>query len=303
MKESQFKTICWLFCLGVGIALALVGCGPAFMPLTTPVSTLIPIVTPTTTPLLAPATAASPPRNGTTAPPTEQSSNRVVPIYTLCADGEWLWIATAQGLIQLDQNSMDYELFSRTGTSPDVALSYLYTLKVDDQGRLWAGGKPGLLRYTDAAGWKVIYTGEPVTDFGIDTEDNLWYWKVNPRWLSQQAYRFQGQEPPVAGDWKPEPVEWMSSDHHGWRFRAVLGESVQNESISDASGNTWTWLYMSSSLVIYRNDRRIHRVYLFPGSRMDAIAAANQTGIWIALENNLLYSDVENLKSYQFIID
>ncbi len=102
-------------------------------------------------------------------------SSQQVSVYSLAYDGQWLWIATEEGMIRLNPDSLEYELFSSTGTSPDVALDRVYRLAVDDQGQLWAAGQHGLVRHSKSVGWKAIYTNTSVSSFALDADGNLWF--------------------------------------------------------------------------------------------------------------------------------
>jgi len=195
-------------------------------------------------------------------------------------------------MIRLDPDSLEYELFSSTGTSPDIALDEVYTLAVDDQGQLWAGGSHGLARYSTSVGWKVIYTDGAVSQFALDKDENLWILSYPLRGVPY-AYRFQGQEPPLIGDWRPKQVEWKDAylDPANWRL-LVLGNRRPTEgSVKDADGNTWSW----SHYVIYYNGQLAHQM---PNYRNYNIAVA-QTGMWIGTEEGLFYSDGQTLKPYR----
>ena len=122
-------------------------------------------------------------------------------VHDLTVDGEELWIATSKGLVRLNQRTLTYEYFSRTGTSPDVPLTDVATLLVDDQGRLWAGGRQGLMQYDKDSGWKVIYASRGVYDFALDAAGNLWIFYFDRYGLI--AERFEGQDPPSSGNWEP----------------------------------------------------------------------------------------------------
>jgi len=301
MKGNNFASIRRMFWLGILIVLALAGCGPSA---DTP--------TPTMTPAAATVTETAPAATPTT--PTSSivrrdndtgwrhywaSSSQQVFVNALAIDGQWLWIATTKGMIRLNQHSMEYQVFSSTGTSPDIALDQVYTLTVDDQGRLWAGGKHGLVRYTDIGGWKVIYTGDRVTNFALDHKGNLFYWNYpNDGRFRPAVYRFQGQEPPDVGDWQPERVEWQDSFRvsSNWRF---LAESRKlPDSQKDASGNIWSWEYSYDWLVIYRNGQVTHEI-MQAGSDYAVIVA--EAGVWIKLRGNrLFYSDGQSLQQYRF---
>lgn len=232
------------------------------------------------------------------------SSSQSVEVYDLLVDGKWLWIATTKGVIRLNQNSLEYRLYPSTGTSPDIALNQVYTLAVDDQDRLWAGGAHGLVRYTDGAGWKVIYTGEQVTSFALDNEGNLWYWNRQDYRHRPWVYRFQGQDPPAAGDWQPLRTKWQESylDPNHWHLLAIRRRDTPIiEHAKDTKGNTWYWEYRYewtktsyNKLVVTRNDRV---VYVTPSSEAVAVAEA---GIWIGLSNGLFYGDGQTLKRYRF---
>jgi len=226
-------------------------------------------------------------------------------VNALAIDGQWLWIATTKGMIRLNQHTLEYQLYPSTGTSPDMALDRVYTLAVDDQGRLWAGGSRGLARYTNTTGWKMIYTGGSVTkytggsvtNFALDHEGNLWYWKYwSDRRFRPSVYRFQGQEPPAVGDWQPEHVEWQDSFRvpSNWRFFAESGELPDNQ--IDTNGNIWTWEYSLryDELVIYRNGQVIH-TFIQAGSDYAVIVA--EAGVWIRLRGDrLFYSDGQSLQ-------
>lgn len=226
------------------------------------------------------------------------ATSQVVRVYDLSADGEWLWIAASQGIIRLNQLSLEYKLFSHTGTSPDIMLNHVSTLAVDNQGRLWAGGTHGLVRYTDKEGWKVISTVQGISSFGLDIDGNLWYWVwVNPRYSN--IYRLRGEEPPSVGDWEPEQVGEVDLDTSNWQFltSSVLG---YNKSIEDSEGNTWSWAYVDNSLIIYRNGLVKHRILLSStDSWIGSIVPAIQGGVWIGLANGLFYSDGQNIRSYR----
>ena len=232
------------------------------------------------------------------------SSSQSVAVYDLLVDGKWLWIATTKGMIRLNQHSLEYQLYPSTDTSPDITLNQVYTLAVDDQGRLWAGGEHGLVRYTDGAGWKVIYTGEQVTSFALDNEGNLWYWNRQDYRHRPWVYRFQGQDPPAVGDWQPLRTEWQESylDPNHWHLLAIRRRDIPViEQAKDAKGNTWYWEYRFewtktsyNRLVVTRNDRV---VYVTSSSQAVAVAEA---GIWIGLSNGLFYGDGQTLKRYRF---
>ena len=226
------------------------------------------------------------------------ATSQVVQVHDLFADDEWLWIAAGQGLIRLNQRSLEYELFSHTNTTPDIVLDKVSTLAVDDRGRLWAGGTHGLVRYTDEEGWKVISTAQGISSFGLDNDGNLWYWIwVNPRHVI--AYRLQGQEPPTVGDWEPERGGWPNLDDSNWRFLASSGLGY-NKSIKDIDGNTWSWTYVDNALEIYRNDLVRHKILLpSTDTRRGAIVPAIQDGIWIGLTNGLFYSDGQSIRQYR----
>jgi len=235
-----------------------------------------------------------------------------VSVKTLAIDGPWLWIATTKGVIRLNQHSLEYQLFPSTGTSPDIALDQVQTLAVDDQDRLWAGGTHGLVRYTDGVGWKVIYTKEPVTEFGLDSDGNLWYFQMGARYYMVFAYRFQGEEPPSGGNWEPEQIKsddpycnfcwyWSSSDDSNldmfdWRF-LVNGETEPNKKGKiDANGNKWSWQYIAGEAgqAIYHNDQAVQRAYSVVLARI---------GIWTGDSSGLFYHNGQTLKRYRFAAD
>lgn len=225
-------------------------------------------------------------------------------VYDLVTDEKWLWIATPQGVIRLNQLNLKYELFSHTNTSPNIVLDHVYTMAVDDQGRLWAGGKYGLVRYTGNGGWKIIYTDRPVYNFALDMDSNLWYFAFYPRTLGE-AYRFHGQEPPTAGDWMPERVErveWESLDSSHWRLRAFQ-DAFGGRTVRDANGDIWDYA-SSRELVTYHNGSGKAQSIRLPSGSISAIATANvQPGIWIGLDTGLFYSDGKITKQYQLTAD
>ena len=193
----------------------------------------------------------------------------------------------------------EYELFSSTGTSPNIALDEVYRLAVDDQGQLWIGGAHGLVRYSERTGWKAIYTDGGVSQFALDKDGNLWFLSPVVRGISY-AYRFQGQEPPLVGAWKPRQVEWKDSylDPANWRLLALASRRSRlatRESI-DASGNAWSWSYNDVLLTIYYNGQLAHQI---PKGYRDCFVAVTQTGAWIGTEEGLFYSDGQTLKPYQ----
>lgn len=168
----------------------------------------------------APATISPEPKPsplpGTAWRPQRSTDDKV---HDLAVDGEWLWVAASQGLVRLNQRTLTYEMFPH--------LNSVYTLLVDDQGRLWVGGRHGLVRYDDDGSWTVIYAGKMTTTFGLDADGNLWRFTLYSR-VPPAAYRFQGQEPPASGDWEPKDinvewtsVEWQSfwSNCANWRFK------------------------------------------------------------------------------------
>lgn len=231
------------------------------------------------------------------------ATSQVVQVHDLFADDEWLWIAAGQGLIRLNQRSLEYELFSHTNTTPDIMLDRVYTLAVDDQGRLWAGGAHGLVRY-DNKEWKVIYTDKPVSDFALDDTGNLWYFTFyarQPAW----AYRFQGQEPPTIGDWTPEQVAYQASfrDSANWRLLALYGKSARTgEEIRDVNGNKWACnMHDILAVSVYRNNEKVQSIPMRSIASVNTIAANTvQGGIWIGLDTGLFYSDGETFMRYQF---
>jgi len=231
-------------------------------------------------------------------------TGRPLQVHDLITDRKWVWIAAKQGVIRLDQLSLEYELFSHTNTTPDISLDSVYTLALDDQGRLWAGGSYGLVRYSDDQGWKVIYTGEPVTNFALDDEGNLWRFTFYSR-TPAQAYRFQGQDPPAAGDWTPEHVAYQNAfrDSSNWRLLALYGESARKV-LKDANGDEWSCSSnRSTEIVIYRNNSKAQRISL-RYDRVNAIATTDvQPGIWIGLQKGLFYSDGQVVKQYRLTTD
>lgn len=305
MKKSKSEIIRWIFWLGVGVAIALAGCAPSSLTTTPPTyiapgsestaaldSAILTAVVHSARPL--PIYIASIIRRDDDAGWRHYwaTSSQQVPVNALAYDGQWLWIATAEGMIRLDPDSLEYELFSSTGSSPDIALDQVYTLIMDDQGQLWAGGVHGLVRYSKSAGWKVIYTEGTVSQFALDKDDNLWILSYPLRGVPY-AYRFRGQEPPLIGAWRPKQVEWKDAylDPANWRL-LVLGRRSANEgSVKDANGNTWSW----SHYEIYYNGQLAH---LMPNYRSYNIAVA-RAGMWIGTEEGLFYSDGQTLKPYQ----
>ncbi len=223
----------------------------------------------------------------------------------MLTDEEWLWIATDQGLIRLNQHSLDYELFTHTGTSPDVSLVHVYTMVVDDQGRLWAGGRHGLVRYSRAGEWELIYTDKEIYQFGLDTSGNLWYFVYGGR-MPSVAFRFQGQEPPANQDWIPEQVPWPRDslqEKSGWRFLTVYRGDRE---ITDGEDNTWSYTYSDAysveEIVIHRNNSVVQRLPLSVGL-VNGIVAGNPIGIWLGMKNGLFYSDGERAILYQLTTD
>jgi len=317
MKGSKFETIRWIVWPGIFVVLALGGCGtsvatppPTSMLTTASVPVITPVFNPTATPISTSLTAYPMPiptssivrrDNDTGWRHYWASSSQQIFVNTLTIDGQWLWIATTKGVIRLNQHSLEYQLYPSTGASPDIALDQVYTLAVDDQGRLWAAGARGLARYTNTSGWKVIYTGDRVTNFALDHQGNLWYWNYwNDSRIRPTVYRFQGQEPPAVGDWQLERVEWQDSFRvpSNWRFFAGSSKLPNNQ--KDASGNIWSWEYSLAydELVIYRNGQVTHTI-IQAGSDYAAIAA--EAGVWIKSEGNrLFYSNGQSLRQYRF---
>jgi len=223
-------------------------------------------------------------------------------VRTLTTAGEWLWAATEYGVIQLNQRNLEYKLFPHTNTIPDIILNKVYTLAVDDQGRLWAGGAHGLVRY-DNKEWKVIYTDEEVNNFALDNDGNLWRFTFSAR-MAPHAYRFQGQEPPARGHWTPEPMTWSSSfwEESNWRLLALYGESTHiGKGIRDVNGDEWACnTYDIMAVSVYRNGKEVQNIPMPTGS-VNAIAANTiQGGIWIGLGTGLFYSDGQSFTRYQF---
>ncbi len=259
-------------------------------------------------------------------------SDQPIQVQALAADGMWVWIATPRGLFRLDLHRMEYKLFLRTTARPlsNIQLDHVYTLLIDDQGRLWAGGEYGLARYADNEGWKLIYTKSEFNNFAIDNDGNLWRFTFSGRY-PPQAFRFQGQEPPAVGAWEPEHIGSQASfqDGSNWRFLAL--RNAHREEMIDASGSLWSYqhLYIADTffmisrdgqvvqmcqeetscpsgyydeLALYRDGQLLQRIPLLYGN-VQTLAAAAQGGIWIGVENGLLYSDGRILEQYQLNTD
>ena len=317
MKGTRFTTIRLVFLLGIGVVVALAGCGPSSITTTPPVTPNASYLTHDFAPTVASNSAI--PSDIENIPPSRPlpisiasiirrdddagwqhywaTSSQQVSVNTLAYDGQWLWIVTAEGMIRLDPYNLEYELCSSTGTSPDIALDRVSTLAVDDQGRLWVAGGHGLVRYSKSAGWKAIYTDKSVTNFAFDENGNLWYLSYTARGISY-AYRFRGQEPPLIGDWKPEQVEWNDAylDPASWRLLALGSGLATGESVN-ASGDTWSWSHTKYLLTIYYNEQMAHQIStLYSGYGV----AITQTGIWVGVKDGLFYSDGQSLKPYRF---
>ncbi|MEJ5309177.1 MAG: two-component regulator propeller domain-containing protein [Anaerolineae bacterium] len=230
------------------------------------------------------------------------SSSQQVSVNALAIDGQWLWIATTKGVIRLNQHSQEYRLFSSTGTSPDIALDQVLTLAVDDQGRLWAGGEHGLVRYTDGVGWKVIYPDQQITNFGVDHEGNLWAWLYGDTRFRPVVYQFQGQEPPDVGDWQPKRFQLVDESLESylnaidWRFLVQRRYEPNKKGKIDANGNKWSWQYIvgEAGQAIYHNGQAVQRA--------DSVVLA-RIGIWTGDRSGLFYHNGQTLKRYRFATD
>lgn len=313
MKKKRFTTIRLVFWLSIGVAVALAGCGPLSITTTPPATPTAPYITPDSAPTLTPdSTMPSAVESIPSSRPLPVSiasiirrdndagwrhywshSSQQVSVYSLAYDGQWLWIATEEGMIRLNPDSLEYELFPSTGTSSDVALDRVYRLAVDDQGQLWAAGQHGLVRYSKEVGWKAIYTNTSVSSFALDADGNLWFLSYTLRGVPH-ASRFQGQEPPATGDWKPEPVEWENTylDPANWRL-LVLSDEPTEGSVKDMDGNTWSWSRNGPFLAIYYNGQLLHQVSL------SCSVAVIGTGMWIGAQEGFFYSDGHTLKPYR----
>lgn len=342
MKGNNCARIHPLFWLSIGVALALTGCSPTTVaPPSLPTPTMTSEVVSPTPPVFAtPGPLERPPETPlpvlpvptilaetgqwsvacptpilvSQGSPTREDNTRGWQHYgatsiqksnvqALSAAGEWLGIATEQGVIWLNQRTLEYELFSHTHTIPDITLDKVYTLAVDDQGRLWAGGAHGLVRYdnNDDNKWKVIYTEKEVSNFALDDQGNLWRFTFYGR-VPPEAYRFQGQEPPPSGDWTPEPVAWQISlwnslweESNNW-YLIALYENRMGKEVRDANDNIWTY----SMHQFYRNHEPVQSIPMnFINVNVIAVNTV-QGGIWIGSDTGLLYSDGQTLSRYQF---
>jgi ligand-binding sensor domain-containing protein len=297
----------WCALLWLGIALITAGCGR-------PTTGSIWVVTRVPTPTITLPQLSLTWRN------VWRVKGEPAEVRDLAVDGEALWIATSRGLVRLNQRTLTYERFSRTGTSPDVPLKDVTTLLVDDQGRLWAGGRQGLMQYNQDSGWKVIYASRGVYDFALDAADNLWIFYFDRYGLI--AERFEGQAPPSSGTWEPTHAAvpawgdcevWRFVAHHHWKHTtpkecaAVVRGREQwtiqpytRLTADNADGVYWS--EDNGSLVLYDGGTRRSLPLPPPGGYVQTIAASGiKDGVWLGTDNGLFFSDGRTTQAYLLV--
>jgi ligand-binding sensor domain-containing protein len=235
-----------------------------------------------------------------------------VQVHDLAVDGEWLWIATARGLMRVSQYTLGYEQFSHVGRSPGVPPERMTRLLVDDEGRLWVGGEDGLMRYEDDSEWTMITT-IPAHNFALDAWGNLWIFRYGRHGLF--GCRFQGQEQSTDNDCEPENTasipDW--DDCAAWRFlatswlkygsRAECIVSVNRRSTArDASGANWS-IELSDPFLIRNDGETVLAIPRSRGSNRAIVAAGVQDGVWIGLDEGLFYGKGQTVREYSITED
>jgi ligand-binding sensor domain-containing protein len=145
--------------------------------------------------------------------PEELSRTPIRSLYQ--ADGNFLWLATEQGLVQYDGNQ--YELLLRPDSLADNQVSSIFQ---DRDSVLWVGYQDGgifqydvfnkLQAWQPEEGWPSV----PITGFANDTAGNLWlatYGEGLYYWNGRRLYNF-GTDDGLAG----ADVYTLQPDAQGW---------------------------------------------------------------------------------------
>jgi len=230
-------------------------------------------------------------------------------VRDLAVGDEWLWVATSRDLVRLNQRTLTCDQFSHTSTSPGVPLDRVCTLLVDDQGRLWAGGGHGLVRYDEESGWVVIYTDGYVHSFARDIGGDVWIF-FSDRYGKKSALLFQDQETPAGGSWKPEHITeeipgW--DDCEAWQFMATselkynsLAECAASswEVVEDAGGARWSVVCYGESCSILRDSETVWTIPMTHDVVQAIVAAGVKDGVWLGTDEGLFYSDGRTVQQY-----
>ncbi len=225
-----------------------------------------------------------------------------VQVYNLTVSGKWLWIATRQGIMRVNQHTLAYKQFPYTGDSPDTSSDRRTTLLVDDKGRLWVGRGDGLTRYDGDSGGTTITT-MPAHAFALDVEGNVWVF-FHDRY-GGGAFRFRGQEPPPGGNWEPERItetsQWDNCE--AWRFLVTYSSLHECDAtpngriVHDAGGVDWSRESFDKTLT-RRDGETLQTIFLNRGYVRAIAAAGVRDGVWIGLDRGLFYGKGQTVREY-----
>ncbi len=324
----MFKSTRWCV-LWLSVVIVAAGCNALAVATPRSEPTLEPtpvLATPRATPVPSPRLAGTsvlsplfPPPLPSLVPATDsrwhhywRPTGKPVQVHDLAVDGEWLWIATAQGLMRVNQHTLVYERFSHTGGLPGVPVKDASRLLVDDEGRLWAGGRDGLARYDDDSGWTMITTMS-ARNFALDAWGNIWVFLRERHGLV--GFRFQGQEQLTGDDCESERIvsipDW--DDCETWRFLATswLKYGSRAECIvpvnrrgtaRDAGGVNWS-IKFSDSLWICSDGEAVQAVPRSRGDNRAIVAAGVKDGVWIGWDEGLFYGENRSVQEYVVVAD
>ncbi len=244
-------------------------------------------------------------------------------VRALLRDGDWLWVTTPVDLVRLDLRTLDCKRFD---------LGAVHSLLPGPDGRLWAIGSTGLIRF-DGQRWQTILDHLWADDIAFDVNGNLW---VFASWKGYRGYvwvRYPGHEPPESGPWEGEAQHgryprqdacdlWTAQSGQfrhseecrlwaSWRWRLALqsppeGIAPWTDSQPIAAENDehlWMLAQSRSSEVgkydaLLSFDGQEWRALSWPYGTARLVADEARGGVWAGTDEGLIFSNGQSIQKY-----